>query len=123
MSCEDFDAFDAEYGDRCAICGLAARETGHGFLNTDHDSQAAYWAVRGRLCASCNTRIGAGKAVTAADATYLADPWYRLRFAALGLRHVPEPVARCRRAHSRRARPLEALEAHGPRLGDDGQAL
>jgi hypothetical protein len=91
MTCEDYDAFVAEYGNGCAICGRTGPETGHGFLVIDHHAYTGDWAVRGLLCSSCNSRIVDGRPATAADAAYLADPWYKRRFAALGLSLTPLP--------------------------------
>jgi hypothetical protein len=93
MTCAEFDVLKAAYGDACAICGRLGPETRHGFLVIDHDPHFGYWAVRGLLCSTCNSRIMDGVAFNEASAAYLADPWWRRWFAELGVETdmLPEP--------------------------------
>ena len=58
LSLEQFDALLASQGSRCAICGIEQPNgTGrHAVWNVDHCHKTG--AVRGVLCAPCNTAIG-----------------------------------------------------------------
>jgi hypothetical protein len=92
LGCEDFDDLAADHQDRCALCRCTGMESARGVLVIDHDFRYGDWAVRGLLCSRCNTRIDvAGRTRTPAELAYLADPWWRRRFARLGLPTEVEP--------------------------------
>lgn len=94
LTCEDFAALTAACENRCAICRITGNETKYGYLFIDHDNYVGQWAVRGLLCALCNARIDAfGHVRTSQELAYLADPWFRRRFAELGVNIEvrPEP--------------------------------
>lgn len=91
LTCEEFGALLAAYGDLCGICKTRGSETSHGYLAIDHDYEHGYWAVRGMLCATCNKRLGRDNAFSPAAAAYLADPWWKRRLAELGLSAEPLP--------------------------------
>ena len=92
LTCEDFGVLIDDHGAVCALCGILGPDTDHGVLCIDHDGYTGPWAVRGLLCSPCNTRIDAsGYRRTPEEDAYVANPWYRRRFAALGLSFMPEP--------------------------------
>jgi hypothetical protein len=51
----DYDAWVAEYGERCAICGTAPKDGKR--LHRDHSHVGAGFA-RGLLCFQCNRKLG-----------------------------------------------------------------
>jgi hypothetical protein len=48
-----------------------------GVLHIDHDKALGYWAVRGLLCPSCNSRLDQGGLIGPEVDRYLANPWHR----------------------------------------------
>jgi hypothetical protein len=59
MECAEFEALCSRAADCCEACGIPAETTKVGRLVIDHDHRYGNIAVRGLLCHSCNSLIGA----------------------------------------------------------------
>jgi len=58
MSCEEFEQMYTEANGACQICEIPGPYSTHGILVIDHDNAIGFRAVRGLLCATCNTFLG-----------------------------------------------------------------
>lgn len=74
MTCADYDELEARADGHCEICGVECNS-----LRIDHDHSIGLHAVRGLLCAKCNTlmgRVDAGKQEPGERvARYVAHPF------------------------------------------------
>lgn len=93
ITCEEYGDLQRQAQNRCQICGIPADDTPHGLLHIDHEAGRGEWAVRGLLCSRCNTQLDSNVHVldAAAVARYLCNPWYRSKFAELGISLSPTP--------------------------------
>lgn len=90
MSCEQIAELIAETDGRCQICGILERYM-YGVLHIDHDKALGYWAVRGLLCPSCNSRLDRGGIEGPEVDRYLANPWHsRLPYSHLIDPEIPD---------------------------------
>ncbi len=78
MICVEYADLVRRADNRCEICRISGRDTGHGFLMIDHDYAYGVRGVRGLLCCPCNSRLTVSPESLAADAMarYLANPWH-----------------------------------------------
>lgn len=74
LSCDEFEDLLARSDHKCEICRRPGSDTGHGQLFIDHDPRLGLWAVRGLLCASCNSKLANGNAFSEAAEAYLLLP-------------------------------------------------
>lgn len=74
MLCDEFDLLILRSGGRCEICDIPGEDSPYGRLFIDHDAWLGWWAVRGLLCGTCNSKTGRGWRAPAVD-RYLAQPW------------------------------------------------
>lgn len=90
MTCLDYEDLYSRAGGRCEICRNRDHARGRR-LHIDHDDQRGLWAVRGLLCAPCNTGLDLlphGQRIS-----YLANPWVDERYGTL-TEQLPEPPPR-----------------------------
>jgi hypothetical protein len=75
LTCDEFDSLLASSDECCQRCGARPEK-----LQVDHD-HGAWEAVRGLVCAKCNTRIGAAergtKTMDVLTWAYLRRAWWR----------------------------------------------
>lgn len=74
LSCEEFETLLERADHSCEICKTPGVETGHKKLFIDHDPRRGLWAVRGLLCASCNSKLANESAFSPAAKAYLGLP-------------------------------------------------
>ena len=97
MDCAEFEALRTRSADHCEACGIAAEETILGRLIIDHDHRYGNAAVRGLICSSCNSLLGALETGPSASSpaerqrfdTYLRRAWF-LQVARWGRLHSPQ---------------------------------
>lgn len=87
LTCDQYVAMLAKTGERCWICGAHASTQWNGKLRIDHDHANGQRAVRGLLCARCNSymedydrRRRAGVPADDFDASglaYVREAWIR----------------------------------------------
>lgn len=58
MTCGAYERLRARSTDHCECCGVAPEETKAGYLVIDHEQGTT--RVRGLVCHSCNSKVGAG---------------------------------------------------------------
>lgn len=96
MDCAEFEALRTRSADHCEACGIAAEETASGQFVIDHDHRYGNAAVRGLICSSCNSLLGALETGPSAASpaerqrfnTYLRRAWF-LQVARWGRMHSP----------------------------------
>lgn len=97
LTCAEYEQLVRHADGQCHLCGNPPRHATN-WLYIDHDHQLGQRAVRGRLCAGCNTKVGkfetGSRALDPAMDDYLARPFYLV----LGIDVFSCP-AECRRRH------------------------
>lgn len=74
LTCDDFEILLQRSGQSCEICKTPGVNTGHKKLFIDHDPRQGLWAVRGLLCASCNSKLANESAFSPEAKAYLELP-------------------------------------------------
>ena len=74
LSCEEFEDLLRRANHGCEICKRPGVETGHKKLFIDHDPRIGLWAVRGLLCASCNSKLANDNVFSEEVEAYLLLP-------------------------------------------------
>jgi hypothetical protein len=100
MSCQEFTALLTRAAGHCEACGIPTDQTGIKQLVIDHDHRYGVEAVRGLICSSCNTTLGAlehtrpsaERHYTPQFAEYIRKAWFVQR-ARLALLLQPDPEA------------------------------
>jgi Recombination endonuclease VII. len=85
LTCAEYDTMAMKANGRCQRCGQPTEN-----LLIDHDHRFGFTAVRGLVCASCNTLMGkvdSGKVETldSKTAAYLTNSWHLAKAMAKGL--------------------------------------
>lgn len=94
LTCDQYEDLITACGNCCQACGRPADDCSpHRKLYIDHDYDYGIWAVRGLLCPRCNGLLPQGATGPDWAQDYLADPWFKRFFAALGvpIEMPPEP--------------------------------
>lgn len=97
LTCKQYEALIARCGNRCEICRQPGGDTPRTKLHIDHDCRLGMWAVRGLLCAYCNSHPYVPEVAGRLPA-YVARSWYLNALAAAGVgpEVPPEPPLRSR---------------------------
>lgn len=74
LTCEEFEELLQRSQGLCEICERSGTSTKHGRLYIDHDPRLGLAAVRGLLCASCNSKLAVDNAFNEKAHAYLARP-------------------------------------------------
>lgn len=100
LTCEDFEALWERAGGCCEICRVPAADTPAGKLGIDHAQEYGYFAVRGLLCAKCNSLmryVDRGQKTSRAAREYMANAWF------VGVLHARHEANKAAARHHRRA--------------------
>lgn len=100
MGCREFTALLARAAGHCEACGIPTKESGIKQLIIDHDHRYGVEAVRGLICSSCNTTLGAlehsspvaERHYVQQFAEYIRKAWFVQR-SRLALLQEPDPEA------------------------------
>jgi hypothetical protein len=85
LTCASMDYLLKRSGGRCEICRVAGVDSSHRMLYIDHDDGGGYWAVRGLLCGTCNTKLEHENRFSPEADRYLQNAWFKQRAAELGV--------------------------------------
>jgi hypothetical protein len=85
LTCESLNDLLARSEGRCEICRIPGIESTHRLLYIDHDVWGGYWAVRGLLCGTCNTKLEHQNRFSDAADQYLRNAWFKQKAAELGV--------------------------------------
>lgn len=109
LTCDQFDALQERSGGVCEMCGAAPFK----MLYIDHDHGRGRYAVRGLLCARCNTQLVRKFKPPPSAAQYLSRPFYRE--VGLPTHGGARPYIQCTTALSPElyARVQQAIRDHG----------
>ena len=90
LSCADYEGLLAESAGGCQLCSFPAARMPQRKLYIDHDYRGD-WAVRGLLCISCNSGLGAYLHPTPIGADeYLSNAWFLRKLAERSLTIGPD---------------------------------